>query len=295
MSKVFVMVEGNFGKVVLIEIHHDLVPQAHREIHFGYWIGGGQCHGFVGDETVVYNNNKSVEINCYQAHNFSLQKSTEPVIMLMLYINETWFDEHFTHHATPVIFQKAQLIHTDEMKAKCWNLIQKILLIKEQNSSITEYAVLKLVQSTIDGNIALTKPSSNAVRRKMLDYRLRMALNLIHENMRQPHLMQDLAKLVGVSRSRLYKLFKNELQSTPKLILNGILLDIAIKHMTETKDNMTTISKQLGFSTLANFSRFFRSHKGLAPSSYRKICMSVSSKQARTIYSENNDNYIDIK
>jgi AraC-like DNA-binding protein len=273
MSEVFSMVEGRFGKVVVFEVCHDLVPHVHSELEFGYWLGGGQCRGRVSDEPVVYSESQAVGVNRYQAHDLLLGDVTESVMMLKLYIDEVWFDEHFTHCGAPISFQKAQLIHTDEMKTKCWELTQKILLTKKNPSSI-ENDVMTLLQITIDNNIAQTNLYPKAVRRKMLDYRLRLALSCINDNMTRLDLMQSLSKFVGVSRSRLYELFKDELQSTPNLIWNCVLLDNATKRIVEKQENVALVSADLGFSTAANFSRFFRGHKGVTPSTYRKgMCM----------------------
>ena len=277
MSEVFSMVEGRFGKVVVFEVCHDLVPHVHSELEFGFWLGGGQSRGRVSDELVFYSESQAVGVNRYQTHDLLLGDVTESVMMLKLYINEVWFDEHFTHCGAPIIFLKAQLIHTDEMKTKCWELTQKLLRTKKNPSSI-ENDVMSLLQITIDDNIAQTNSYPNVIRRKMLDYRLRLALCCIDDNMTRHDLMQSLPQFVGVSRSRLYELFKDELQSTPNLIWNCVLLDNATKRIVEKQENVALISVALGFSTAANFSRFFRGHKGVTPSIYRKGMCSPSTK-----------------
>lgn len=279
MSEVFSMIEGRFGKVVVFEVCHDLVPHVHSELEFGYWLGGGQCRGRVSDEPVVYSESQAVGVNRYQAHDLLLSDLTESVMMLKLYIDEVWFDEHFTHCGAPISFHKAQLIHTEEMKTKCWELTQKILFTKKNPLAI-ENDVVTLLQITIDNNMAHTNPYPNNVRRKMLDYRLRLALSCINDNMTKLDLMQSLSKLVGVSRSRLYELFKNELQSTPNLIWNCVLLENATKRIVEKQEDLALVSAQLGFSTAANFSRFFRGHKGVTPTTYRKGMCTLSNKRS---------------
>lgn len=278
MSEVFSMVEGRFGKVVVLEICHDLVPHVHSELEFGYWLGGGQCRGCVSDEPVVYSESQAVVVNRYQAHDLLINDVTESVMMLKLYIDEVWFDEYFTHSGVPISFQKAQLIHTYEMKTKCWELTQKILFT-QKNLPAIENDVMTLLKITIDSNIAHTNTCPNTVRKKMLDYRLRLALGCINDNMTKLNLIQSLSKLVGVSRSRLYELFKDELQSTPNLIWNCVLLDNATKCIVEKQQDVALISAELGFSNAANFSRFFRGHKGVTPTTYRKGVCTLSTKR----------------
>jgi AraC-like DNA-binding protein len=76
----------------------------------------------------------------------------------------------------------------------------------------------------------------------------------------------------------LYELFKDELQSTPNLMWNCVLLDNATKRIVEKQENVALVSADLGFSTAANFSRFFRGHKGVTPSTYRKGMCTPSTK-----------------
>jgi AraC-like DNA-binding protein len=283
MSEVFSTVEGPFGKVVVIEIYHDLVPHVHSELEFGYWLSGGQCRASVSEQPVVYCENHAVAINRYQAHDLLLNDATEPVMLLKLYLHEAWFDEHFIHCGVPIGFQNAQLTHTDEMKAMCWQLTQKILFTKK-NSSTIENDVVALLQTTLDSNIADTNPHPNTVHRKKLDDRVRLALSCIHDNMTKPNLMPTLPQLVGVSRSRLYELFKDELQSTPNLVWKCELLNNATKRMLEKQEDFALVSSQLGFSTPANFSRFFRGYTGVTPTTYKK-----GSYTLPTMHTESNE------
>jgi len=268
MSKIFSMVEGSFGKVVVIEACHDLVMHAHSELEFGYWLSGGQCRFGVSDRAVVCSESQAIAINKYQAHDLSLNDAAEPVMLLQLYLCESWFDEQFTHLGAPISFQNAQLIHTDEMKTRCWQLTQKILFAN-QNSQTVENDVVALLQATITSCITDANSYQNAVRKKNLDDRLRLALSCIQDNITNPNLIQILPKLVGVSRSRLYELFKDELQSTPNLIRNCALLDNAMKRIVDKQQDLAFISEQLGFSAAANFSRFFRENTGVTPTAFR--------------------------
>ena len=278
MSNFFSMVECTFGKVVVIEACDDLVLHAHSELEFGYWLSGGRCRSRVSDQPVVCSESQAVAINRYQAHDLLLNDATEPVMRLELYVHEAWFDEYFTHRGAPISFQNAQLIHTDEMKAICLQLAQKIVFTKD-NSQTIENDVRALLEVTINSNITDTSPYPNLFRRKNLDNRLRLALSCIHDNMMMPNLIKILPKLVGISRSRLYELFKDELQSTPNLVWNCALLDNAMKRIVEKQQDLALISAQLGFSAAANFSRFFRENTGVTPTAFRKGIHTLSTKR----------------
>lgn len=270
MSDVFAMAEGQFGKVVVIELCHDLVSHSHSEIQFSYWLAGGQCYGMVGEALACCSETQAMGINRYQAHDEKLAHADVPVTMLILYLNEAWVDQHFSVQASPIHFQIGQLIHTPDMRRKSWELMQKVLFSSVKDIACIEADVKALVMLTIDNNPEATVPKPNAIRRKMLDYRLRRILNHLRENTTEHDLMKNLSKSVGISRSRLYELFKQELQSTPKLIWNSVLIDSATQQIAQLGVDLSHVSQKLGFSTAANFSRFFRRHKGVTPTSYRK-------------------------
>lgn len=153
-----------------------------------------------------------------------------------------------------------------------------MFFFKENNAFDIEKDVRKILQMTVASNTEIVDACSASVRRKMLDYRIRTALNYMVENMTQSELLKTLPKVVGLSRSRLYELFRIELQSSPKLMLNSVLLDAAVQAMTESEADLSAVSAKLGFSSSANFSRFFRSHKGVTPTSYRKSASKANEK-----------------
>ncbi len=278
MSELFALVDGNFGKVAVQELSHSLVSHVHPEIQIGYWLAGPSCSATVGEQSVLLSAHNAVGVNKYQAHGIKLPKGTEPVTMLMILLRESWFDENFSINGVPVSFGRPQFTQTYEIRCLCWILVQKILFLKAPTSDIEE-DVKKLIQATITSNANTFTACRTSIRRRMLDYRIRVALSYMRNNMTQTELMRTLTKIVGLSRSRMYELFKTELKSSPKLILNSVLLDAAIHAMTQSNEEISVVSKRLGFSSAANFSRFFRSHRGITPTAYRKL---VSTKRVRS-------------
>jgi AraC-like DNA-binding protein len=270
MGDIFAMAEGQFGKVVVIELCHSLVPHSHPEIQFSYWLAGGQCNGRVGEASASCSESQAMVINRYQAHDAELMQAHLPATLLVVYLNEEWFDQHFSNQFGPIHFQLGQLTHTSEMRSKSWELMQKILFVNDRDMASIQEDVQALIRLTLDNNPHLAVPKTNANRRKMLDYRLRLALTHLSDNMTEQGLMKNLSKSVGVSRSRLYELFKKELQSTPKLIWNSVLIEAVVHHLAQPEMDLSRISEKLGFSTAANFSRFFRGHKGVTPTTYKK-------------------------
>ena len=270
MQDIYAVVEGDFGKVVVIEVMQNLVPHAHEQIQLGYWLSGGSACCHVGAETVLFNDGVVASCNSYQSHDMVLINATEPVIGLFLYINVAWLDDLEDVWKSPIYFSSAKILETPEIRDSTAALMRRILFSNEGENFCIKTDVVKLLQLTVEQSRAQAHHVSKSIRRRMPDYRLRMALAYMKENVIHLDLMGELAQVVGVSRSRLYELFLNELKSSPKVIWNSMRTDEAKKRMALNDDSLATVAASLGFSSPGNFSRFFKANTGVSPLIYKK-------------------------
>jgi AraC family transcriptional regulator len=86
-----------------------------------------------------------------------------------------------------------------------------------------------------------------------------------------PQVAEQVADMVGLSRSRLFQLFSEQLASSPLVYRSGIRLEEAVTRLRGRAPQLTELALDLGFSAPGNFSRFFRSHRGVTPSAYRRV------------------------
>lgn len=148
--------------------------------------------------------------------------------------------------------------------------MRKILSSSDLESLCVEADVVKLLSLTVAQTTNASHNTPPRIRRRMPDYRLRLALSYMKENIKQVSLMGNVAERVGVSRSRLYELFFDEIKSSPKVIWNSMRMDEAMQQIAVSDESMATIAINLGFSSAGNFSRFFKANAGVSPLAYRK-------------------------
>ena len=110
-----------------------------------------------------------------------------------------------------------------------------------------------------------------SARPHLVDYRLRAAMLFMQKNLSNPCMAEEVASLVGMSRSRFFELFHDQLGTSPHVHWNAIRIEEASNRLRTSAENITSIAMDLGFSNPGNFSRFFRDHVGVTPSSYRRI------------------------
>jgi AraC family transcriptional regulator, L-arginine-responsive activator len=95
--------------------------------------------------------------------------------------------------------------------------------------------------------------------------KLTEAVALMEANIAEPLPTEDIARLVGVSRRQLERLFKQHLQSLPSRYYLEMRLSRARALLTQTSQSILQVGLTCGFSSGPHFSSAYRSHFGLTP------------------------------
>lgn len=102
--------------------------------------------------------------------------------------------------------------------------------------------------------------------------KLRQAvLQLENQPLSEPFQEKQLARQIGWSVSHLNKVFAKNVGRSPAALWNERRLNAAKSRLTSESESIKIISYELGFSSPASFTHWFRSHTGKAPRSYRQI------------------------
>lgn len=270
MKEVFSIFKADFGRVVIVELSNNIVPHSHNEIQFGYWLEGAPCTGNVGGEFVAYSDTKIAVVNRYQSHRVNVIDAKNSTTLLMLYINESWFDDNFAKDGMPITFHVAQFDHSCEMARLCWDIVQAMVISNTSKMCSIDRYVLQLIGVTLQNNTEKLETKKKPIRRRMLDARLRVVLDYLNTNQTDADVIYNASRIAGVSRSRLYEIFKSDLDSSPNLMLNSFVIAQVEEHCTEVGKYVSGIAAKFGFSSGGNFSRFIRNHKGVTPTVYFK-------------------------
>lgn len=99
--------------------------------------------------------------------------------------------------------------------------------------------------------------------------KLTEAVALMEANLAEPLPTEDIARLVGVSRRQLERLFKQHLDSLPARYYLELRLKHARKLLAETTHSILQIGLLCGFSSGPHFSSAYRAHFGITPREQR--------------------------
>ncbi len=272
MANTFSMIQGPYGRIEVVEYNHNLVVHSHSTTHLGFWLDGGGAHAHIGNQRIDYGPHMAIGINSFASHSLCLNNPKEPAIFLMLYIYDEWLDQCLHYLGQPVLFPEAQIEISPWIHDACWKLLRILVSPSRQESLCVEKEVLTLLQNTLGNAEVFGVSSSPRLRRKMVDYRLRKAMAHMRTHISSPCLADEVAEVVGLSRSRFFELFHDELKTSPSVFWNSIRYEEALKRLQSNQENMTSMAMELGFSSPGNFSRFFREHMGVSPSTVRRVC-----------------------
>jgi transcriptional regulator GlxA family with amidase domain len=93
---------------------------------------------------------------------------------------------------------------------------------------------------------------------------------MMEEHIEDVLTMRDIAEEAGASERHLERLFRTHLSVTPKTFYSQLRLERAERLLTYSKMSVRDVALACGFSSLALFSRVFKTRFGRAPSLIRR-------------------------
>lgn len=99
---------------------------------------------------------------------------------------------------------------------------------------------------------------------------LNHALQFIHSNFGKNIQVPDIANFVGITRSYLYQIFKQNLNTSPKNYLLHYRMEQAKILLETTDEPVKGVASSVGYSDPLTFSKMFSNQVGVSPSEYRK-------------------------
>lgn len=99
---------------------------------------------------------------------------------------------------------------------------------------------------------------------------VKKATDYIAANYSYPITIEEIADYVGISRSHLFRVFREHLDCSPKDYLTDHRIRQACTLLKNTSLSVTAIALSTGFENNLYFSKAFRKEIGISPSMYRK-------------------------
>lgn len=111
---------------------------------------------------------------------------------------------------------------------------------------------------------------------------VRKAVEYIQNNFSNPLSVTDIAAYVGINRSYLCTLFRQELQMAPREYLTNYRITRAAELLMITELSIEGVAFSCGYQDALVFSKNFRAKMGCAPSVYRKRNLSAGKERLKS-------------
>lgn len=105
------------------------------------------------------------------------------------------------------------------------------------------------------------------------------ALDFIHNNFGYEVGVEEIARAVGIDRTYLYRIFRQQVGESPKRYLTAFRLRMAAGMLVETGLSVTEVAASCGFKEASLFDRQFRAAHNCTPLQYRRLAQAGSRVQ----------------
>lgn len=285
MSRAIAAFHGAFGRATVYSVDRDFLPHAHREGHLIFYVDGATHELTIDGRAHRLSREVVGAVNPWQAHSLLVNPLEPGMLCLVLYIRQEWFQSQSCEsHLQAMRFGSPFIRLTHEARLMVERVVDGMLDL--DSTARFETDLFDLTEACFDRSWhAVPAPTSRlGARLAGHDSRISRSLRLMAEglNLGDRLLFERIARQAGLSRPHFFKLFREHLGLTPNLYLNTLRMERALTRLTRSRDQITTIGLDLGFSSQASFSRFFVSNVGIPPSNYRRVAHWFEGESAAT-------------
>ena len=263
------ILRGPFGRATVNPSTRALVEHTHRQINILIKLGGGDAVFVVAGERLVLDDHSILLFNSWLPH-AKLANEDDASLILSLFIDPEWMAANLAHAVVsmeaPFALPRAELY--GEIKALAVQLGSAIASQARSPEDRAEALLGCLVQMI--GSAYGSTDDDFRQKRWMIDYRIRRAINYLHEHTSHGPSIVEVARHVGLSRSRFFEQFRNCVGVTPQQYMDHLRMTSATHLLTSSDMPLAELACELGFAGHSNFTRFFTQHIGVPPNEFRR-------------------------
>jgi AraC family transcriptional regulator len=264
------VVSGPFGRFALVTSANGLAPHAHPEWNVICQLTGASDVYRFRSEALRLAAGRMVAIPPWTAHSKDrLDEGTSQSISFL--IKAAWLNEKLPRNAGDWAWPKGL------WTASCKGAVGQVLdLLLKSAASGSRRGATRRNEDVLAFILAIASPGlrRSVILRdeelpKLLDHRIRAALDHIRRMNGGVRDLGVVARQVGLSRSHFFKRFSESVGASPAHVCDAFKLAFAIDRLANSDVSIAEVAEELGFSTQGHFARFFKQHVMLPPAAYR--------------------------
>ena len=273
MTRAVRIVQGDFGRLALLDMDQPLVVHAHSQCQLVFKCGGADSAFRVGQQDLPLAERNAILLSSWQPHQYLHRADSASAIHLSLYIEPAWreaVDKKLHGMAHPALFSSPSAKMSKKTRKMADLLAYMLGWSGTVETDELEHLAFELVAGIVREFADRSILEQGAVARMASDFRIRKAMAYMGEQSAEPLDVMAVARHSGLSRPHFFALFRQCTQLTPSLYANVLRMNQAVNQLTESAGSSAEISEELGFQAQSHFTRFFRSHQGVPPTEFRR-------------------------
>ncbi len=274
MSRALRVLQGEFGRVALLDMNRPLVRHAHHHCHILFKSSGADASFYVNNEQSPLTDGTAVLINAWEPHCYNHVRDAPPTEILALYLEPSWLasiDKVFSASSERNFFARSSVVLDPGTRQKVAEVCSEIAYGTLNNTFDVQARIFDLTISVAHQFSNWRNLSPAPTRSRLIfDHRVKRSMSFMRDHTRYNMSTDHLAGVAGLSRPRFYELFKECTGLTPNLFASMLVVEGAIERLANSNCAISDVAFDLGFSAQSNFARFFAQHVGCSPSDYRR-------------------------
>ena len=238
------------------ECNHNFYFRGERHLPYELvYVDRGQMHNLVGGQDILLDQQ---DIMIIDSNDWHTQYSDESVSFLTI---SFWLADNGLSSITNKAIK---------LTPKLKSILKKMLSQSQVGpygddyiSSLLKILLIELLQTSAP-TTTHQLPSENESENQIVD----RAIRIISQNIQKKLTLEELAAKIHISVPYLYKLFQENLGTSPGKYIARIRIEECKMLLREGRLNMGQIANLMGFSSLQHFSRQFHNICGMTPSQY---------------------------
>ncbi len=269
------ILQGRFGRATVNVIDKPLVEHAHREFNMIFKLGGADTDFRVNGETITLDDESVLLFNPWVPH--AKQAAPGPAMILSLIIEPDWLSRVLADKSLrpESLFPNPREPISEEVRLNANRLAAAISVHLLSSQEACEDLLVDLIDAVTREYADPAVERDILARARPIDYRIRKAMAYIHEQALSNPRIDDVAKRVGLSRSRFFEQFRRCVGASPQHYIDHVRMAAATRWLSTSDRPLIELADELGFGAHSNFTRFFTQHIGVSPSEFRRQTISV--------------------
>lgn len=257
---------GSFGRLSAGWFRRPVNIHAHKEPSVLFHLGGGDLRVTMDDRDLVLGPGVMLLFDSWTAH-ARRPAGRLPSRLMSLVVSPERLGPHGAEPAVGLFPEPLHAIDID-----LWRRVNELASIMLDEPT----AELDALQRRIDALIAALRARyvdfdpTRSGRNGVVDFRVRRAFDNLRRHAIDGVRIEALVAGSGMSRSHFFRQFKRTIGVSPQQVIDEERMSYALQALGEPNLMLSQLSRELGFSAPAHFTRFFIQHAGCTPSHFRR-------------------------